>query len=183
MKKSILLLAVGCASAALISGHIYAQDTRTQDALAGTPTATSRALTAPAHGSIANTEDVSTINLHAIKDFKERFTNVKDEHWYSVKAGFQVYFMENGFKVRAHYDKKGRWQSSFKYCDESILPRDTRAMVRSTYYDFTITLVQIIEIPGHMVYLIHLDDEKSNKIVRVSEEGEMDVLQEFQKHA
>jgi hypothetical protein len=182
MKKTILLFAVGFASAALISGHVYAQDTSTRDALAGSPTVNARALTAPANGSIANTEGVSTINLRAIKDLKQRFTSIKDEHWYSVKAGFQVYFTENGFRVRAHYDKKGRWQATFKYCDESILPRDTRAMVRSTYYDFAITLVQIVEIPGHMVYLIHLDDANNHKIVRVSGEGDMDVLQEFQKH-
>ncbi|HMI63045.1 MAG TPA: hypothetical protein VK518_19140, partial [Puia sp.] len=69
-----------------------------------------------------------------------------------------------------------------KDLSEKQLPRDVRAIVKSTYYDFVITLVRIIEIPDHMVYLVHMEDENSIKIVRVSEEYEMDVLEEFTKN-
>jgi hypothetical protein len=181
MKKTIHLFAVGCMSAAMISGHVWAQDTKNQAGLASAPTANAHAVAAPSNGSFTNTAGVSTISLHAIKDFKGRFTNAKDEQWYSMKTGFLAYFTQDGFRERACYDKKGRWQYSLKYWNESKLPPDIRAVVKRTYYDFAITLVEIVEIPGHMVYLVHLDDEKNHKIVRVSEEGEMDVLEEFSK--
>lgn len=181
MKKTILLLAAGCVSAALISGHVLGQGTGNQANPADTPLSNTVALVAHPKSSFANTAAANTISANAIKDFKGRFNSVSNEHWYSLRTGYMVYFMEDGFGERAYYDKKGRWEYSLRYCDENKLPRDVRATVKRTYYDFAITVAQIIEIPDHMVYLIHLDDAKTHKIVRVSEDGEMEVLQEYSK--
>lgn len=182
MKKSILLLAVGCVSAAIFSDHVLAQSIRTQADVASAQTNhTPAPVAASSDSSFANTADASTISLKAIKDFKGRFTDAKDEKWLTINSGFLAYFTQDGFKDRAYYDKKGRWQYSLKFCDEKKLPRDIRAVVKSTYYDFAITLVEIIEIPAHLVYLVHLEDTTNLKIIRVSEEGEMDIFQEFTK--
>jgi hypothetical protein len=179
MKKTLLLIAAGCMSAALISGQLRAQDSKDQATLAST--ATPRALPATtSNSSLANTAN-STVSLRATKDFKGRFTNAKGEQWFPIETGFTASFTVDGFRQRAFYDKKGRWQSSMKDLSEKQLPHDVRDVVKRTYYDFAITLVRIIEIPGHMVYLVYMEDENSIKIVRVSEEYEMDVLEEFTK--
>jgi len=179
MKKTLLLIAAGCISAALISGHLCAQDSKDQATLASAATASAKPATA-SNSSLANTSN-STISLRAIKDFKGRFTNAKGEQWFPIETGFVAYFKVDEFQQRIFYDKKGRWQSSLRCLSEKQLPRDIRAIVKSTYYDFVITLVQIVEIPNHMVYLVHLEDENSLRIVRVSEEGEMDILEEYVK--
>ncbi|HEY4289277.1 MAG TPA: hypothetical protein VGN00_19385 [Puia sp.] len=179
MKKTLLLLAAGCMSAALISGHLCAQDPKDQATLASAATAkTSPA--AASSPSMANTVN-NRISLRTMKDFRKRFTGAKGELWFPVNTGFLASFTVDGFQHRAFYDKKGRWQSSMKDGSEKQLPRDVRAIVKSTYYDFAITLVRIVEIPDHKVYIIHLEDENSFKIVRVNEDCEMDVLDEFTK--
>jgi hypothetical protein len=41
--------------------------------------------------------------------------------------------------------------------------------------------VNIIEVPDHTAYLVHLEDKNSLKIVRVNQDGEMDVLTDLTK--
>ncbi|HXO76058.1 MAG TPA: PepSY-like domain-containing protein [Puia sp.] len=179
MKKTLLLIAVGCISAALISGHLCAQDQKDQAALASS--ATVKAPPATASGSSSANTANSTISQRAMKDFKGRFTNAKNEQWFPINTGFVAYFKVDSFQQRIFYDKKGRWEASMRDLTEKQLPRDIRAIVKSSYYDFAITLVRVVEIPDHMVYIIHMEDEKNIMIVRVSELGEMDVLEEFTK--
>lgn len=186
MKKSILVLAATCLSAAILPGHMNAQGITKQTGLIGSQTenaplqvgAFSYASFDP---STAKAADVNTISLKAIKDFKGRFVNAKDEKWYTINGGFMTYFNQDGFGNRAFYDKKGHWTASMKFCSENKLPHDIRAVVKSTYYDFTITTIEVIEIPEHRVYLVHLEDATKIKVVRVSEDGEMDTLEDFTK--
>lgn len=182
MKKSIFLLTAGWVSAAILTGHVLAQDIKHPADLASAQGSNKPAPVAVgSNSSRENTAAASTVNLHALKDFKGRFASVKDEKWFSLKEGFIAYFTQDGFRNRAYYSKRGTWLYSLQFCDEKKLPRDVRAMVKSTYYDFTITVVEIVEIPNHLVYLIHLEDATNIKIVRVSAEGDMDVYQEFKK--
>jgi hypothetical protein len=61
------------------------------------------------------------------------------------------------------------------------MSRDIRAQVKSTYYDYTITLVEEIEqINNPLVYLVHLADASTWKIVSVCD-GEMETVQDFRK--
>jgi len=181
MKKTIHLLTAGCVSALLISGHAYAQDTRNQDAVAGAQTANAHSLVPASNGSFANAAAASTAGVQALKDFKGRFKDGRDEQWYPLKTGFEVSFKQEGYVNRAFYDKKGRWQGALTFCNEDGLPRDIRAIVKVSYWDFAITVVEIAEIPDHKVYFVHLEDKQRIIIVRVSEEGEMDVQTELSK--
>jgi hypothetical protein len=162
MKKSVFLVAAGCMLAVFIPGHIVAQ--------AQGP-----------YASIIPANLLDTINHRAIKDFNDRFENVEDAQWYKVKKGFVANFKQDGFRDRAYYNKNGRWQYSLKLYGENKLPLDVRTQVMSCYYNLAITFVEVIEIPEHLVYLVHLEGATTIKIVRVSDEGDMDVLQEFIK--
>ena len=181
MKNAPFLLAA-LLSAALISGHLYAQDTITQRDLAGTqPVHVYASAPASSGTSLAHEAAVSTISVRAIKDFKERFTKVADERWFLMDKGFSAYFTQDGIKVRAYYDARGYWQASLKDCDEFQIPHFIRDVVKRTYYDLAITFVNIIEVPDHKAYVVHLEDKKTLKIVRVNEEGEMDVMNDLTK--
>jgi hypothetical protein len=128
-----------------------------------------------------NIADLNTINAKAVKDFKSRFGKAANEKWYRIPDGFVSYFTLDGFTNRALYDKKGRWHYTVKFYDESRLDHDIRALVKSTYYDCAITVVEEVQSEDNLVYIIHLEDKNSFKNVRVSKEGEMDVMEEFQK--
>jgi hypothetical protein len=183
MKKAILLFVVGCVSAAILPGHLIAQDTSNQNSLVSAENNSKPVHSAAiAYGSTASTAaDASTVSVKAIKDFKTRFASAKDEKWYTLNTGFVSYFSQDGYTNRAFYDKKGHWQASLRYIGESKLPRDIRAMVKSIYYDFTITVIEIAEVPDHMAYMIHLEDATTIKILRVSDEGEMEVYKSLIK--
>jgi hypothetical protein len=181
MKKATIPVVV-LLSAALISGHLYGQDTKAQEDLAAAqPANTKAAATASADKAFSHEAAASKINARAIKDFRSRFAKVGDEHWQLIDKGYCASFVKDGFKTNAYYDLKGHWVASLKYCDESQLPPSIRDVVRRTYYDLAITFVNIVELPEHTAYIVHLEDKKTLKIVRLNEDGEMDVLNEFTK--
>jgi hypothetical protein len=132
-------------------------------------------------GDSVNAAELKTVNFRASKDFRERFGSATEEKWFAIPGGYTTYFKIDGLGGRAFYDKKGRWQGSMTNFGEDKLPKDIRAVVRSAYYDYAITLAQDIETTSGGVYVIHLAAEKYIKIVRVTKDGDMDVLQEFEK--
>jgi hypothetical protein len=88
--------------------------------------------------------------------------------------------MSDGAEHRVFYDKKGYWDATIKYYDEKKLPPDVRAIVKSTYYDYSITSVQEIQKGNKIVYLVHMQDATTLKSVKVCD-GEMEVIAEFNK--
>ena len=54
-------------------------------------------------------------------------------------------------------------------------------MVRSKYFDLSITLVEELQIPDHTTYVVYLEDKSTIKILKVNEEGEFEVLQDLTK--
>ncbi|HEV3250281.1 MAG TPA: hypothetical protein VGZ71_04975, partial [Puia sp.] len=102
--------------------------------------------------------------------------------WFTIADGFISYFKsEDDISDRVFYNKKGNWTFTVKSYNEGKLPRDIRAIVKSSYYDYTITLVEEVEGIDNLVYIIHMSDKTSIKNLRVTKDGEMDVLEEFTK--
>lgn len=167
MKKRILFAVALLAT--LISGRLYAQEDVNNSSVAS--------LGATAYHPAA----VSSINVRAIKDFKWRYTKIADEQWSNLDKGICVVFSKDSARTRVFYDRKGHWQASVTYCDEKKLPFFVRDMVRRANYDLPITCVNILEVPDRTVYLVHVEDAKFCRIIRVTEEGDMDVLSEFYK--
>jgi hypothetical protein len=61
------------------------------------------------------------------------------------------------------------------------MPRDVRGMVKSEYYDYTITVVEEIEERMKpLVYVVHLEDSTTLKNIRVCER-DMEVIEEYKK--
>lgn len=125
--------------------------------------------------------DTRNVNARAIRDFGQRFTDASNVQWYSSENGFVSYFKENGFGNRVFYNKNGHWQYSLIFYGENKLPRDIRAIVKSVYFDYQITMVEEVQTVDGMVYLFHLEDRQNLKILKVNREGEMETLQEFSK--
>lgn len=125
--------------------------------------------------------DVKNVNAKAVSDFKGRFTSAMSEKWYAGKTGFVSVFMADGYRDRAYYDKKGHWQYSLIFYGEDHLNKDIRAIVKSTYYDMAITLVEEVQMPEGKGYVIHLEDKSHFVIVKVNSEGDMTTMQELTK--
>jgi hypothetical protein len=186
MKKTVFALILGCLSFSAFAGSMYAQAngnvmafTRAKAFKHSIESVIAREY--PFFRDSAAAVELKNVNLKAIKDFKARFAAISGEKWFATPSGYTTYFIQDGFSGRAFYNKKGHWQASLSNSGEAGLPKDIRAIVRSTYYDFAITLVQHVETLSGEVYVIHLDDGKSIKMIRVTKDGEMDTLQAFEK--
>ena len=125
--------------------------------------------------------DAKNINIRARKDFETRFKNAGNTLWFSDKNGLVSYFVRGGYRDRAFYDTKGHWQYSLIFYNEDKLPLDIRTAVKSTYFDMAITLVEEVQAADGKVYIVHLEDKSTVKIVKVSTDDEISIVDEWEK--
>jgi len=123
----------------------------------------------------------SKVSQKAVKDLAKSFKNVSGENWFEVKDGFVAMFDAEDIQYQVSYDKKGNWLFTIRSYRESKLPEDIRHMVKSTYYDYSINLVQDVEkADTPIAYIIQLIG-KTELIKLKIFDGEMQVLQTLNK--
>jgi len=125
--------------------------------------------------------DTRNVNARAVKDFSQRFNEARNVLWFSNGNGFTSYFMQNGYGNRAFYSRNGLWQYSLIFYSEDKLSRDIRAIVKSVYFDYDISMVEEVQTNEGMAYIFHMEDKLNFKILKVSKDGEMEILQELTK--
>ena len=125
-------------------------------------------------------EPSTAVNTKAMRDFKKTSPHIESEKWYSFKDGFAAKFTEDGIQRMVTYNRIGDWLYTISYYEEKQLPEDIRALVKSTYYDYTITVVQEITAHQQTVYLVHMQDANTWKTIRIADE-EMSVVEDFNK--
>jgi hypothetical protein len=185
MKKILFALTLGCTSIAAIASTTFAQKSANPVGFGDSKNFKSAVLYAAALESpvfLGNyISDAKSINTKAMKDFQARFNEASNTMWYSDGNGLETIFTRDGYSDRVFYDKKGHWEYSLIFYNENKLPRDIRAVVKSTYYDFTITLVEEVQTPDGNAYFVHLEDDQTIKIVKLNQDGDMETFQELAK--
>src|SRR5262249_36229714 len=102
------------------------------------------------------------------------------EKWYKLEDGYLAEFSADDIKTSVLYDNRGWWKYSIRRYNESKLPADVRRIVKSTYFDYTITLIEEINVHEKVIYLVHIEDSKTLKNLRVCD-GEMEIIEEYDK--
>jgi hypothetical protein len=125
---------------------------------------------------------INKIHVRAMRDFLKRDKTAANADWMLVETGYVVkYTGKNNSRCRTVYNSRGEYVYTIRQYYENVLPRDVRSIVKSEYYDYTITLVEEIEERMKpLVYIVHLEDSTTLKNVRVSER-EMEVVEEYTK--
>jgi hypothetical protein len=185
MKKILFALSIGIFSIAAPGKKALAQDFHSDFVYSDSKNPNSIArniasLENSAHVGVY-VPDTKNVNTKAVKDFQVRFPNVSSTLWFSDQNGYLSYFVMNGVAARASYDLKGRWQYSLIYYKEDKLPRDIREIVRTSYYDMAITVVEEVQVSDKKFYILHLEDKSNIKIIKVSSEGVMETIDEVTK--
>ena len=185
MKKTMSVLTFGFMSIMALSHRAEAQNSAGPVAFLETKSF---------HSSIRHVADLATevskqndvpegkdFNSKAVRDFQTRFQKVENAQWFSDQNGFMSYFITNGYGNRVFYDRKGHWQFSLMLYTEDQLPVDLRASVKAMYFNLAITLIEEVQTNNGMVYIVHLEDKSNIKILRLSSDAEMEILQELTK--
>ena len=129
-----------------------------------------------------NTLNISKVHTRAMRDFLKRDKTASNVDWMIVETGYVAkYTDENNSNCRTVYNNRGDFVYTIRQYYENKMPRDIRHIVKSVYYDYTITLVeQIEENRWPLVYVVHMEDATTLKNVRVCER-EMEVMSEYIK--
>jgi hypothetical protein len=119
------------------------------------------------------------INISAVRDFVNRFDEVENALWFAIpKGGYEAYFVQDGYGDRVIYDKSGGWEMSLIIYDEDKCPRDIRAAIKSSFFDFNIILVEEVHNREGIDFIFYLRDKSIIQIVSVKE-NEVEVLNTF----
>jgi hypothetical protein len=111
---------------------------------------------------------LSSINEKAAKHFSKSYDKQSNASWFALDDGFVAIFSEDGIKTKAYYDPKGRPVGEVRTYKEDKLPKEIRHMVKSTYYDFNIIVVNEVSVGNAKVYLVKIEDSKSFKTIRIT---------------
>ena len=79
------------------------------------------------------------VSQKAVRDLAKSFKNLSGENWFKVRDGFVAMFTVDEIDHQVSYDKKGTWLFTIRSYGESKLSDDIRHMVKSSYYDLTLT--------------------------------------------
>jgi len=129
-----------------------------------------------------NTLGISKVHVRAMRDFLNRDKTASNVDWMIVETGYVAKYTDaNNSNCRTVYNNRGDFVYTIRQYQENNMPRDVRHMVKSQYYDYTITLVeQVEELRRPLVYVVHLEDATTLKNVRVCER-EMEVMSDYMK--
>lgn len=116
------------------------------------------------------------IHIRAVRHFKQTFPGAEDERWFVIKHGFMARYRTGDTNIRLDYDQHGKWLYTIRYINEKKLPREVRAQVRSTWYDYAISSVEEIQYGAlPLIYIVHIHEGNDWKLIRVSD-GEMNEI-------
>jgi len=127
----------------------------------------------------SNLTSKSKMAAKAFKDFSRSFKNVSNASWEITNEGaFVATFNEEKTNNKVYYSPNGNYLCTIIRYSEKEMPQSVRQMVKSTYYDYSITTVEEVQFSSSHAYRVHIDDGKHTKIIRVTDEG-MDVIEEL----
>ena len=110
------------------------------------------------------------INIKAVREFYNSYGDNNNESWYTMNYGFRAKFVKDSVAFMADYNKKGAWIHTIKTFHENKLAPDIRRKVRSKYFDYHISLVQEIDSPAKVIYLVTIEDAGSWMVLQLWED-------------
>jgi len=120
-------------------------------------------------------------NPIVIRTFLKTYNDVSGEKWIEVKEGFVALFNYNDIDYQVAYDKKGNLLRTIRSYSEDKMSQELRHIVKSNYYDYDINRVHEIETPlDSATYVIQLVGKKELINLGIYD-GEMEILEKFNK--
>lgn len=120
------------------------------------------------------------VSARVNKAFSHFFQNASNIRWYEIDKKFLVKFIQNDQENRALFTKTGQLVYHISYGTEQHLPFEVRKLVKSNYYDQTITRVLKVNQDKRNIWVISLEDAKDHIMVRV-EDMELEETQRMHK--
>jgi len=128
-----------------------------------------------------NHQYLNDIHIRALRDFVGRYGNLDDVVWHKGNKNFIAVFTRDSIQTRVIYNTAGVLEYTMRYYQEAQLKREIRHIIKSTYYDYKIFIVQeILKPDDEPVYIVNLQGDTDWLKVKVYG-GEMEVMERFKK--
>lgn len=123
---------------------------------------------------------LNNINMHAMRDFINRFKEVSNEKWYGIEGGFVAKFKTGNMVTMVTYRKNGEWLYTINSFDQELMPQEVRLLVKQTYSNYDILHVKEIEVPKQdsPIFLVYIQNTTTIKILRV-QDGQTELLHDY----
>jgi hypothetical protein len=165
MKKFLIIT---CTALIVLTGCAY-------------PRQTNNALAAGKIRAVPKNQYLNDIHIRAVRDFVSRFGDISDVIWHRSDKHYIAVFIKDSVQTRVIYNLSGNMEYTMKYYEEPKMRRDIRALVKSTYYDYKIFIIQEIQkADDQPVYIVNLQGDTEWMKVKVYN-GEMEVMEKFKK--
>ena len=116
-----------------------------------------------------------------VRNFMKAYRGISNETWLETPGGFVAMFRQEDIDYQVSYDKKGNAFKTIRSYNEAKLSANLRHIVKSSYYDYDINLIQEVETPiDPITYVIHLVG-KTELIDLGYTDGELQLLQKFKR--
>lgn len=124
-----------------------------------------------------------TINSKAIKNFSARYAKATNVQWSDLqKNGSVCRFYVEGILNKAFFNNAGVWTGTITTYEGVLLPDNIKEIVDANYPEYVITQVNELSKPRYRpVFVIQLQSLKFIKEISVTEDGDLQLMQEFEK--
>jgi hypothetical protein len=120
------------------------------------------------------------INSRVLRSFYNTYGELPDAKWVKTKGGFAVSFKTNNINHTIHYQMNGVMYSRIRYYFEKQLPPQVRHLVRSNFYDYTITHVTEVYKDDITAFYVKVEDPSTIKTIKIVDE-EWEVVEKLAK--
>jgi len=181
MKKFFPLTVIWIFAICLLTGSVKAQKDLSTASIEKIQTIEPFVATAtfPA-GIIKADDDLSNINIRAIRDFSKQYKHATNVQWSNHGKVITASFKENDIQNTVVYLKNGRWLHTLIRYDATHLNDEVKSLVTNTYKNFEITGVTEVHEANLVAYFINIESPKEIKVV-IAHDGDVGVYKAFKK--
>ncbi|MGK2860897.1 MAG: hypothetical protein ACSLE0_03130 [Chitinophagaceae bacterium] len=111
----------------------------------------------------------SNVSAKVNKSFSQYFKEATHLRWYQLEKNFLVKFIMNDQENRALFTRGGQLVYHLSYGTEAYLPADLRKLIKSTYFDQSITKVLKVNQDKRNIWVVSMEDEKEYVMARVED--------------
>ena len=131
-------------------------------------------------GQTSEVNRVSEVNSKILRNFYRTYGEKTDATWSKTDNGFAVSFQNNEMKTNVYYRNSGAIDYKINYYFEDQLPKEIRHLIKSNFYDYSITQVSEVHKDDSIGYYVKIEDKHSIKTVRIMNE-EWEVVESLVK--
>ena len=133
------------------------------------------------NANINDSKNVSPyVNMKVQRAFIKLFGEEREQNWSIVGQNFLNRFHVNGVLTNALFSKNGQLIYTITYGTEKNLPAAIRKIVKSEYFDYSITAATEIQEDKRDIWVVQLQNDIEVIAVRI-ENREMEQVQQFYK--